>query len=50
MTVEDLIIKLLEFPLDAKVIKTYSVPDDEGEEWTVEDEPFPFFFQGKVEL
>lgn len=50
MTVEDLIIKLLKFPLDAEVVKTYSVSDDDGEEWTIEDEPVVYFFQGKVEL
>lgn len=50
MTVEDLIIKLLEFPMNAEVVKTYSVSDDDGEEWTMEDEPVPYLFQGKVEL
>ena len=50
MTVEDLIIKLLEFPLSAEVVKTYSISDEDGEEWTMEDEPILHFFRERVEL
>lgn len=37
MTVRELIATLLEMPMDAEIVKSYSIEDDEGEEWTVED-------------
>lgn len=39
MTVQELITILLEMPMDAEVLKSYSVGDEDGEEWTVEDSP-----------
>lgn len=37
MTVQELITALLEMPMDAEVVKSYSVEDEDGEEWTIED-------------
>lgn len=53
MTVEELIEKLMEFPLDAEVVKAYSVPYEDGdgywEEYTEEVEPCPSLVEeGKV--
>lgn len=39
MTVQELISALLEMPMGAEVVKSYSVEDEDGEEWTVEDDP-----------
>lgn len=39
MTVQELITALLEMPMDAEVVKSYSMEDEDGEEWTVEDSP-----------
>lgn len=50
MTIKELIDKLMNFPLETEVIKTYSVPDEDGEEWTIEDGPFPLFYNGRVEI
>ncbi len=39
MTVEELITALLKMPMDAEVVKSYSVEDDDGREWTEEETP-----------
>lgn len=42
MTVKELITALLEMPIDAEIVKSYSIENDEGEEWTEEDDPFVY--------
>lgn len=39
MTVEELITALLEMPMDAEIVTSYSVEDDDGEEHIIEDSP-----------
>jgi len=38
-TVAQLIEELQEMPMNAPVYVTYTMCDDDGEEWTIEDEP-----------
>ena len=50
-TVAQLIEKLQEMPMDAPVYVSYSVCDDDGEEYTIEEEPKPYLsIFGKVWL
>lgn len=44
MTNKELIEKLLNYPLDTEIIKSYSIQDDDGEEYTIEEEPSIFYF------
>lgn len=39
MTVEELITALLKMPMDAEIVTSYSVEDDDGEEYIIEDSP-----------
>lgn len=50
MTNQELIEKLLHYPLDAEVIKSYAVQDEEGEEYNVEEEPLIFYFHDAIYL
>lgn len=50
MTVRELITALLEMPMDTEVIKSYSVEDEDGEEWTMEEEPCISQMDNKVWL
>jgi len=50
-TVAQLIEELMEMPMNAPVYVTYSVCDDDGEEYTIEEEPKPYLsIFGKVWL
>ena len=50
-TVAQLIKELEEMPMDAPVFVAYSMADEDGEEWTVEEEPNPYLsIFGKVWL
>ena len=50
MTVQELITTLLEMPMDSEIVKSYSIEDDDGEEWTIEEEPHISQMDGKVWL
>ena len=39
MTIKELITALLEMPMNAEIVKSYSVEDDDGDEYTIEDSP-----------
>ena len=50
-TVAQLIEKLKEMPMDAPVFITYTICDEDGEEYTIEEEPNPYIgVFGKVWL
>ena len=50
-TVAQLIEELMKMPMDAPVYVAYSMCDDDGEEYTIEEEPNPYFsIFGKVWL
>lgn len=50
-TVAQLIEKLKEMPMDAPVFITYIMCDEDGEEYTIEEEPNPYIGAfGKVWL
>lgn len=50
MTVKELIEKLLNYPLDSEVKISYTVTDDDGEEYTLEEEPSISMWRNKVYL
>lgn len=47
---KELIEKLLNYPLDAEIIKSYTIQDEEGEEFNIEEEPLMMYFQDIVYL
>ena len=50
-TVAQLIEELMKMPMDAPVYVAYSMCDDDGEEYTIEEEPKPYLSVfGKVWL
>ena len=50
MTNKELIEKLLNYPLDAEIIKSYTIQDEEGEEYNIEEEPLMMYFQDAIYL
>lgn len=46
----ELIEELLNYPLDAEVVTSHTVQDEEGEEHTVDEEPLVYCFHDVIHL